>query len=658
MRTTAEMHRRKSSAVRISVDGLDEDERLYSGVSTPRSTQPLFEKHRPEGYDSIKATSPSLGSPSPNLLSWKSPRARQPRTWLRLARRSAFLVVAGFFVYVLVASRGTYAKDSVAHLKHYFTRDGTVRRSLRTDHTYAYGTPLPNESNAYDEHPVHGLIREAKEQWNQKVARQSKTYYEAVREYQRRNRRDPPPGFKEWYRWAREHNVQLIDEFDTISNQIEPFLSLRPSVVRERIAEHEDLTGWGTNFGLIYINDGRLEIGGATWRPPVPEGFVSLMEPLAHLLPDVTVPLHLHDGPCTAQSFDVMQAYRRAAQEGRWVKEDELNLHGDNTLSRTQWQCDSQSPYRRRVAGLDAQTPPAGPAFIRDHNNAMSFCMVPENLELHGANAVGPGIGELRPSFSLSKTETNGDLVWPATILYDLNPKNESSFREKASRLLWRGSPDGVGVDPNLNWRQSHRFRLITLLNSNDTAPRTVRETRTDSFGNEYQVDVEHSLAELNSRYSNVRATGVPVQCWPELCDEISRTMTFVPKMSLEEMADNRYVMDVDGNAYSARFRAHLQSNQVPFKSTVFPEFYDGRIQPWVHYVPVRVDYSDLYNLLAFFDGGVDEARTGNHDDLAEEIATAGADWASKNWRPEDMQAYVYRLLLEWARVLDPERDA
>lgn len=40
--------------------------------------------------------------------------------------------------------------------------------------------------------------------------------------------------------------------------------------------------------------------------------------------------------------------------------------------------------------------------------------------------------------------------VWPATILYDLNPKNESSFREKASRLLWRGSPDGVGVDPNL----------------------------------------------------------------------------------------------------------------------------------------------------------------------------------------------------------------
>lgn len=321
--------------MRISVDGIDDDELSslapYSQISTPRSTQPLFEKSGHEGYDSLKAGSPYLGSPSPGILTWKSPRARQPRTWLRLGRRAAFLAVAGFFVYVLVASRGSYSPRSVAQLKHYITRDGISRRSLRTDHTYAYGTPLPDEANAYEEHPVHGLIREAKQQWNDKVARQSKTYYEAVREYQRRNRRDPPPGFKAWYQWAKEHKVQLIDEFDTISNQIEPFLALKPSTLRKRIAEHEDLEGWGQNFGMIYIGDGQLGIGGATWRPPVPEGFVALMEPLAHLLPDVTVPLHLHDGPCTAQSYDAMQGYRRAAQEGRWANEDELHVHGDIT---------------------------------------------------------------------------------------------------------------------------------------------------------------------------------------------------------------------------------------------------------------------------------------------------------------------------------------
>lgn len=91
--------------------------------------------------------------------------------------------------------------------------------------------------------------------------------------------------------------------------------------------------------------------------------------------------------------------------------------------------------------------------------------------------------------------------------------------------------------------------------------------------------------------------------------------------------------------SYSARFRSHLASNQVPFKSTIYPEWYQGRIQPWVHYVPVRIDYADVYNLLAFFDGGMDEERTGNHDDLAEEIANAGAEWARSHWRDIDMQA-------------------
>lgn len=110
-------------------------------------------------------------------------------------------------------------------------------------------------------------------------------------------------------------------------------------------------------------------------------------------------------------------------------------------------------------------------------------------------------------------------------------------------------------------------------------------------------------------------------------------------------------------DSYSARFRAHLQSNQLPFKSTIFPGWFMDRIQPWVHYVsehrslfqeicscetlqvPVRVDYADLYDVLAFFDGGLDAARTGNHDDLAEEIAMAGSDWAHGFWRLDDMRA-------------------
>lgn len=335
--TMTDSHRRRTSAVRISVGGLDEDELSalspFSFVGTPKSTQPLFEKYHDDSAYSSKAPSPYLGAPPSPQLAWKAPpRKRATKSLLRLGRRLLALGVAGYLVYVLVGSGNASDSSSFTRLKRFMGRGAPiVRKEPRTDHTYAYGTPLPNESGAYDEHPVHGLIREAKQEWAAKQARQSTSYYDAVREYQRRNGRDPPPGFKEWYRWAKEHNVQLIDEFDLINRQIEPFLALRPSTLRQRIAENEDLNSWGANYGMIYIGDGELEIAGAKWRPPVPEGFVELMKPLAHLLPNVTVPLHLHDGAASAQSYTALEAYRQAAREGYWIEEEKIKVNGDIT---------------------------------------------------------------------------------------------------------------------------------------------------------------------------------------------------------------------------------------------------------------------------------------------------------------------------------------
>lgn len=105
-------------------------------------------------------------------------------------------------------------------------------------------------------------------------------------------------------------------------------------------------------------------------------------------------------------------------------------------------------------------------------------------------------------------------------------------------------------------------------------------------------------------------------------------------------------------------------------KSTIFPEWYADHIQPWLQlrlsflpfslrlhlplaphaylprssssspppyskrnnsYVPVSVDYTDLWAIMAFFRGG--KHGEGAHDELAKEIAYAGKDWAEKHWR-------------------------
>ena len=40
-----------------------------------------------------------------------------------------------------------------------------------------------------------------------------------------------------------------------------------------------------------------------------------------------------------------------------------------------------------------------------------------------------------------------------------------------------------------------------------------------------------------------------------------------------------------------------------------------------------------------------------------EEIAEAGRVWAEKVLRKEDMEIYMFRLLLEWGRLTDDRRD-
>ncbi|KAJ8587552.1 hypothetical protein M405DRAFT_934650 [Rhizopogon salebrosus TDB-379] len=98
-----------------------------------------------------------------------------------------------------------------------------------------------------------------------------------------------------------------------------------------------------------------------------------------------------------------------------------------------------------------------------------------------------------------------------------------------------------------------------------------------------------------------------------------------------------------------------MTTNALIFKSTVYPEWFTDRLAPWVHYVPIQIDYSDLYDALVFFRG--DLAGRGAHEDLAARIAREGREWSLKFWREEDMTAYLFRLFLEYSRVMSEDRD-
>jgi hypothetical protein len=49
----------------------------------------------------------------------------------------------------------------------------------------------------------------------------------AVEEYQRRNhQRLPPKGFEKWWQFAVDNNVALVDEYEQISKDLEPFWAM------------------------------------------------------------------------------------------------------------------------------------------------------------------------------------------------------------------------------------------------------------------------------------------------------------------------------------------------------------------------------------------------------------------------------------------------
>ena len=70
--------------------------------------------------------------------------------------------------------------------------------------------------------------------------------------------------------------------------------------------------------------------------------------------------------------------------------------------------------------------------------------------------------------------------------------------------------------------------------------------------------------------------------------------------MTHEEALEYKYVVDVDGNTWSSRFQRLLLGGSVVFKSTIMPDWWNQRAQPWVHYVPVGLGYGDLVDALVF----------------------------------------------------------
>jgi hypothetical protein len=107
----------------------------------------------------------------------------------------------------------------------------------------------------------------------------------------------------------------------------------------------------------------------------------------------------------------------------------------------------------------------------------------------------------------------------------------------------------------------------------------------------------------------------------------------------------NKIVLDIDGNGISGRLYGLLRSTSAVMRQSIFREWHDERLVPWLHYIPLSMDMSELAEITRFLledDAGMNIMKL---------IADAGREWSKKVLRKEDMQIYMFRLLLEMARA-------
>ncbi|TFK73367.1 hypothetical protein BDN72DRAFT_814608 [Pluteus cervinus] len=527
------------------------------------------------------------------------------------------------------------------------------------------------EVNENGPHPIYELIARAERNWNDKVKRASRTLPDAAREYRRRYHRDPPLGFDKWWQYVIDHNVRLPDEYDSIHHDLEPFWGIEPT---DLLLLQSELELKKDSF-TIGKNDSTSPIQVLTWAFQEGEyehligtsfGIIELLREVQDLLPPFRAVFSPHDAPNRLSDFGVKAAALEAASSRTYIDRKSIpQIHDLGWISA----CSPSSPARRRPLNLNLLTnPPPRPSnskktFIYDHTLSMDPCNHPSHFYRHGSYLslnTGPSPQpHLLPEFSscASVIHHNIRIPNPYGWIDDIYPRTDDpEFDEKMDeRLLWRGSNTGIYHAPHIKWLNMHRNHLVSYTNDmNGTIkilPPTLNEE--EAVGEPREV----RKARINPGMMDVGYAGNPIGCEPkETCQLLKKMFVWKEQQSLRDAGNYKYVFDVDGNGWSGRFKRLLTSNSLIFKSTIYPEWYTPRIAPWVHYIPIQLDLSDLHDTLTFFRGDAD--GDGAHEELAKKIAFAGRKWSKSFWRKEDMVAYYLRLMLEYARLMNVDRDA
>jgi hypothetical protein len=312
--------------------------------------------------------------------------------------------------------------------------------------------------------------------------------------------------------------------------------------------------------------------------------------------------------------------------------------------------------------------------YVNNFTMSTLVCHQPDVLDLNTAmiHPSSQRVGKaLIPLFGGSKLSCNNEILIPAPMYWKDSSDSRytasdgnAKWHAKQDRVSWRGVASG-GIYGKDTWTNQHRMRFISYTNSSQIE---LVEKDTMKFPNWVYPDPVYNLSSAKAKdlgrwtstWSDTAFTGLSCERWENGCPYLQPYFNEVEPIPFNTVLNSKYLPDIDGQSYSARFRSYVQSHSVAFKSTLYKEWHDARLVPWKHFVPFDNRYMEFPGIMEYFVGYKDaqgKEVVADHDAVAEAIAQAGFEWGNKVMRKEDMLVYLMRVLLEYARLQDDQRD-
>lgn len=506
-------------------------------------------------------------------------------------------------------------------------------------------------------HPIACKVQHAAELASQLRSRQSTSPSQAMLAYKRRYSRNPPAALEKWVEFALEHNATIIDDYDQIEVDMSTFrqAGLVGTKLRARMLEAKyKLPGYA--FGQLSIIGGQAVAFGPDEGPLSAGTLIDLLEDVQHLIPDVSIPFNWYSEP----------RMPHPSPQASWQPLDEKNLSGQDPTVILQEACPSN--HLSPLKAWDSLEPPLN--YCHQDSDELS--------ELHGFLQSPVSffpINKLVPILSRSKISNFADILAPnvcyASQMYRGYP-DSIAWEDKQDSVYWRGTTTGETQTPT-TWARGHRHRMLRYVKQLREAVnklttgvemdpldaiyggnRTIAPSR-DSVnvaGNTLQLfdytdsSVVAALKRLGSKVFNV--------AWSQfvLADDATMESLMANQVTTGTEGRNapykhKFLLDLDGQSMSCRFYQLLSSNSLVFKQTIWSEYHDDRLIPWIHYVPLdlRVQNNELPMLLDFF------IHHKQGPAAAAKIAAASREWAEATLRPIDVALYYARLLIEFAEL-------